>query len=139
MDAVRTLPIRLRPVTGEALDSWLEGLARRTHSAFGDVLSAVGVDPHRGRGSNSWIVQLTDEESERISFATGVAAEVLGTMTLAHYSERALRCITQIVIAGAHADGRSGQPRHQRHDLVQLRRRVNVQDAYVQIGQQLPG
>jgi hypothetical protein len=53
MDAVRTLPIRLRPVAGEALDSWLEGLAHRTHSAFGDVLSAVGVDPYRGKGSNS--------------------------------------------------------------------------------------
>jgi TniQ len=91
MDAVRTLPIRLRPVTGEALDSWLEGLARRTHSAFGDLLSAVGVDPYRGKGSNSWIVQLTDEEAERISLATGVAVGVLETMTLAHYFERALR------------------------------------------------
>jgi hypothetical protein len=91
MGAVRTLPIRVRPVTGEALDSWLEGLAHRTHSTFGDVLSAVGVDPYRGKGSNSWIVQLTDEEAECISLATGVAVEVLGTMTLAHYSERALR------------------------------------------------
>ena len=91
MDAVRTLPIRLTPVAGEALDSWLEGLARRTHSAFGDVLSAVGLDPHRGKGSSSWIVKLTDEEAERIGLATGVEVEVLESMTLAHYSERGLR------------------------------------------------
>jgi hypothetical protein len=60
MDAVRTLPIRLTPIAGEALDSWLEGLAHRTHTAFGELLSAVGLDPYRGKGSSSWIVQLTD-------------------------------------------------------------------------------
>jgi hypothetical protein len=91
MDAVRTLPIRLTPIAGEALDSWLEGLARRTHTAFGELLSAVGLDPYRGKGTSSWIVQLTDEEAERIGLATGVAVEVLESMTLAHYSERGLR------------------------------------------------
>ena len=91
MGAVRTLPIRVGPVTGEALDSWLEGLAHRTHSPFGDLLSAVGLDPCRGKGPSSWIVQLTDEEAEGIGLATGVAVEVLESMTLAHYSERGLR------------------------------------------------
>ena len=38
---VRTLPIRVAPIDGEALDSWLEAIAARTHTAFGDVLSAV--------------------------------------------------------------------------------------------------
>ena len=49
---VRTLPIRVAPIEGEALDSWLEAIAHRTHTAFGDVLSAVALDSHpvrRGR------------------------------------------------------------------------------------------
>ncbi len=45
MTAVRTLPIRLPPVAGEALDSWLEALAHRNATAFGDLLSAVGLTP----------------------------------------------------------------------------------------------
>jgi DNA-binding Xre family transcriptional regulator len=91
MNAIRTLPIRLTPVAGEALDSWLEGIAHRTHTAFGDVLSAVGLNSHRGNGTSSWIVKLSDLEAQRMSAATGVAADVLETMTLDHFSERALR------------------------------------------------
>ncbi|MET0992697.1 MAG: TniQ family protein, partial [Mycobacterium sp.] len=91
VNAIRTLPIRLTPIAGEALDSWLEGIAHRTHTAFGDVLSAVGLNSYRGNGTSSWIVKLSDDEAERMSAATGVAVGVLETMTLAHFSERALR------------------------------------------------
>ena len=41
MNAVRTLPIRVAPIEGEALDSWLEAIAHRTHTAFGDLLTAL--------------------------------------------------------------------------------------------------
>jgi hypothetical protein len=84
MNAIRTLPIRLTPVAGEALDSWLVGIAHLCHTAFGDLLSAVGLNPYHGKGTSSWIVQLTGYEAERISVATEVAYDVLETMTLAH-------------------------------------------------------
>jgi hypothetical protein len=45
MSFVRTLPIRVEPEDGEALDSWLETIARRTCTAFGDLLCAVRVPP----------------------------------------------------------------------------------------------
>ena len=69
---MRTLPIRLAPIEGEALDSWLEALAHRAHTAFGDLLSAVGLDPYHGMGTGAWIVQLTTDEAAVISAATGL-------------------------------------------------------------------
>ena len=66
MNAIRTLPIRLTPIAGEALDSWLEGIAHRTHTAFGDVLSAVGLNSHRGNGTSSWIVKLSDRRGSNV-------------------------------------------------------------------------
>ena len=59
--AFRTLPIRTEPIDGEARDSWLEAIAHRTHTAFADLLSAVGLSPYNGTGTNAWIVQLTPE------------------------------------------------------------------------------
>lgn len=43
MSSIRTLPIRLAPIEGESIDSWLEAIADRTHTAFGDLLHAVGL------------------------------------------------------------------------------------------------
>lgn len=37
--AVRTLPIRVAPIDGEALDSWFEAITHRTHTGFADLLS----------------------------------------------------------------------------------------------------
>jgi hypothetical protein len=45
MTQIRTLPIRLAPVDGEALDSWLEALAHRSGVTWGDIVAAVGVPP----------------------------------------------------------------------------------------------
>lgn len=88
---MRTLPIRVTPIDGEALDSWLEALAHRTHTAFGDLLSAVGLSPYNGFGTTAWIVRLNPDHQDMISVATGVAASTLEAMTLAHYSDRAVR------------------------------------------------
>lgn len=41
--SIRTLPMRVAPPAGEALDSWLEAVAHRYQVSFGDVLSAHGV------------------------------------------------------------------------------------------------
>lgn len=43
MNAVRSLPIRLEPVHGEAIDSWLEALAQRNQTFQADLLAAVGL------------------------------------------------------------------------------------------------
>jgi TniQ/Bacterial regulatory helix-turn-helix protein, lysR family len=91
MNATRTLPIRIAPIDGEALDSWLEALAHRTHTAFGDLLSAVGLGAKTGLGTSAWIVQLGADQASVIRAATGVGKATLKTMTLDHYSGRALR------------------------------------------------
>ena len=48
MNTVRTFPIRMIPIEDEALDSWLEAIAHRTHTAFGDLLAAVGLSAYHG-------------------------------------------------------------------------------------------
>ncbi|WP_347221494.1 TniQ family protein, partial [Mycolicibacterium poriferae] len=91
MNTVRTLPIRVPPIEGEALDSWLEATAHRTHTAFGDLLTAIGLSPYNGIGTTAWIVRLNPDEVATISTATGIMPDVLNTMTLQHYSGRAVR------------------------------------------------
>jgi hypothetical protein len=90
MNTVRTLPFRVLPIQGEGLDSWLEALACRTHTAFGDLLTAVGLSPDHKMGTSAWIVQLMPGEAAAISAATGVNPGTLEVMTLAHYSGRAV-------------------------------------------------
>ena len=43
MTGLRTLPIRLDPLPGEALDSWLETLAFRMQRPVGDLLRSLGL------------------------------------------------------------------------------------------------
>ena len=91
MSTVRTLPIRVTPTDGEAIDSWLEATAHRVRTAFGDLLTAVGLSPYNGIGTTAWIVRLNPDEVATISTATGIMPDVLNTMTLQHYSGRAVR------------------------------------------------
>ena len=54
MTAIRTLPLHLDPIRGEALDSWLTALAHRSHTAWADMLNdaGLGTASHEGaRGS----------------------------------------------------------------------------------------
>lgn len=80
---VRTLPIRVDPLDDESLDSWLEAYARRMHTTWGDVLTAVGINrgnpPNRGRTVH---VALTPEQIASASYATGFAPHVLRALTL---------------------------------------------------------
>ena len=56
------IPIRLPPLPGEALDSWLETYAHLLHVAVRDIFAFAGVDWDRltsdhgttNRGSTSW-------------------------------------------------------------------------------------
>lgn len=86
----RTLPIRLELTDGEGLDSWLEALAHRTRTGFGDLLVALGLPTANQQGAGRWITQLTPEQLRSISDATETAPERVGATTLDWYSGRAL-------------------------------------------------
>lgn len=66
----RTLPIRVAPVPGEAIDSWLETVAARTHTAWGDILAAVGLHNDDRRPYPPWAITLADRELEHLQIAT---------------------------------------------------------------------
>lgn len=91
MNSVRTLPIRIAPIGGEAIDSWLEAVAHRTHTSFSDLLTAVGLSPFSGMSTPAWLVRLNPNEAATTGAATGIDPDVLRTMTLHHYSDRAVR------------------------------------------------
>ena len=92
MSAVRTLPIRVPPLPGEAIDSWLEAIAHRTQTAWDDLLAAVAL--HLPNNSvNRWVIQLTADEAAAIGTATGVAPSTVHAMTLSHYANRPSRSI----------------------------------------------
>lgn len=92
----RTLPIRLPPLPGEALDSWLEATARRMDTALGDVLLHFGF-PVRHRAGNQfkgipadWTIVLDEQQINALARATGTPPEAVAALTLAHYDGRAL-------------------------------------------------
>lgn len=79
----RTLPLRVEPIAGEALDSWLEALCDRMQVSWNDLLHHVGLpaEPHRTYGS-SWLVRLTPEQIASLKAATGVDEATLQAMSL---------------------------------------------------------
>lgn len=82
----RTLPIRLTPAVGEALDSYLEAIAYRSHTTWRDIVSAVGLGEsamRSGTGIYGWLVRLTRSQSAALSRATGIDAARLESMTVA--------------------------------------------------------
>jgi hypothetical protein len=105
MNGIRTLPIRVDPLAGEALDSWLAAIAYRTQTAWADMLTALR--PTRSEvttysaGQSNWTVYLYPDEAAGIAAATGVDAAVIAAMTLARYDGTALaidktrRCVTR--------------------------------------------
>lgn len=76
---IRTLPVRVAPLPGEALDSWLEALAARSPAAWGDLLDTIGLRDHPdGTGRSRLPVDMPSAES--LSMATGVDTKVLRAM-----------------------------------------------------------
>ncbi|MFC8838672.1 TniQ family protein [Streptomyces griseoincarnatus] len=95
MTHARTLPIRLAPQPGEALDSWWESIAHRLGTSTGDVLVSMGLLP---RGSSrpvdsgilSRLVTLLDaDQAAAISWSAGPTPAQAHAMTLARYDGRA--------------------------------------------------
>ncbi|MET8680702.1 TniQ family protein [Streptomyces sp. NPDC004647] len=90
-----TFPIRVQPLPGEALDSWLEALAHRLHTPLGDVLAGLGLHapgPEQADSPSTEMLtrRLTPSTASAISQATGTSVATLHAMTLAHYDQRAL-------------------------------------------------
>lgn len=80
---MRTLPLRVQPVQGEALDSWLEALCVRMHTTWGDLLGSIGLPSIATRRWCSGILTgLSPREAAVAQTATGVSASVLQSMTL---------------------------------------------------------
>ena len=83
------IPIRLAPLPGEALDSWLGAYADLLHVTVRDIFRFAGIDcGPAGRGQLSgkpWLHQLTEPELAGLSAAAGVPAQTLAGMTLARY------------------------------------------------------
>ncbi|MBE5441040.1 hypothetical protein E3G55_002587 [Mycobacteroides abscessus] len=78
----RTLPIRVGALDGEALDSWLEAIAVRCGTAFGDIAEHVGIPvDHR----SSWVIDLTDEQTDWLARATVTDSEAIRARTLRTY------------------------------------------------------
>ncbi|MYX14977.1 LysR family transcriptional regulator [Streptomyces sp. SID8374] len=95
-DIVRTLPIRMRPLAGEALDSWLEALAGRLDAQLGEVLRHLGL-PVRDRSGNhlrgipsDWTILLNEQQIGAITHASGLDEQTVTGMTLAHFDSRAV-------------------------------------------------
>ena len=93
----RTFPIRLAPLPGEALDSWLEALACRLNVRLGDVLGDLGLTAPAKNGVRElmapadWTIVLRDGEAAGIAHATGVEPQQLHDMTLVRFGGGALR------------------------------------------------
>jgi hypothetical protein len=79
----RTLPLRVAPLAGEALDSWLEALAHRHRTPFGTMLQRCSIHHQRlaelmlGHDPRGWA---------HLTQLTGVSSNTLQAMTLARYS-----------------------------------------------------
>ncbi|WP_405914549.1 TniQ family protein [Streptomyces sp. NBC_00728] len=83
---VRSLPIRVEPLEGEALDSWLEALAARLSVGLADLTNAVGL-PRQAAGKTTrdtprWTVLLRPQEAASLAQATGTTPQRLAQMTL---------------------------------------------------------
>ena len=86
-----TIAVRLRPLPGEAIDSWLEAYASRLQAGVLDIFALAGLAPAGARtastpaGRGVWIYSLTSAEAAALSAVTAVPAPALSGMTLARY------------------------------------------------------
>jgi DNA-binding transcriptional ArsR family regulator len=79
----RTLPLRVPPVPGEALDSWLEALARRSQVTVGTLTAALGWPLPASPGG--LVAGIPAQVLRRIEDQTGLAAGRLDDAVLDRY------------------------------------------------------
>ncbi|RSN36818.1 LysR family transcriptional regulator [Amycolatopsis sp. WAC 04169] len=89
MNRPRTLPIRVAPLPGEALDSWFTAIAHRLHTPLGGLLPQLGLG-HRSPEmqvsaqdlQKDWTTLLFPAELAAVSAATGESENKIEAMTL---------------------------------------------------------
>jgi hypothetical protein len=81
---VRTLPIRVAPLDGESLESWLAAIALRLNVTWAELLHAVLPSRAQG-GPRPWFSEavLDPDEVAAIATATGVRHDAVRDLTLA--------------------------------------------------------
>ncbi|RKN56954.1 LysR family transcriptional regulator, partial [Streptomyces klenkii] len=86
------MPLRRAPLAGEALDSWFEALSAQLRVPMGELLVALGLrqEYEPPTGWAPWMTRLAPQQAERIAVTTGVSPDILHTMTLQHFDQRAL-------------------------------------------------
>lgn len=85
---VRTLPVRVEPLSEESLASWLEALARQLSTPWGDILDAVGLidassQQSRNGAQNPVHLAPTERQWTTLTQATGIQHLEARRMTLA--------------------------------------------------------
>lgn len=95
MTNLRTLPIKVEPLPGEALDSWVDACAYRMRMPSGQLLPSLGLKRHGWQADKdgprtNWAVKLHPHEADAISAVTGLEPGRVVSMTLAAYDDRAL-------------------------------------------------
>lgn len=94
MTGVRSLPIRVAPLPGEAIDSWLEAIAHRTGTTFVDLGTALHHEDRtaaeRVQRPSMWPMHLPPGEVDTIAAATELSAAAVEAMTLVRYDGVAL-------------------------------------------------
>ncbi len=91
--APRTLPIRIIPVPGEALDSWHEALAARLQATPADLAAAMlpAASRQPGKARPASAIMLSDDEAAVIAGSCQFSAAAVHGLTLARYDGVALR------------------------------------------------
>lgn len=84
----RVLPVRVKPMPGEAIDSWIEATARSMDSTVGWVARRLDL-PTQTRPP--WLVSVSAEQLRSVEAATGILPETVGAMTLSTYNGTALQ------------------------------------------------
>ena len=86
--------MRVLPTQDEGLDSWLEAIAFRYKTPFGDLADSVGL---RDDFQTRWMIDLTTDELNAIADATDVDSTTVAAMTLRRFDGRGLRIIPEPV------------------------------------------
>ncbi len=104
---VDSIPIRLAPLPGEDIDSYLRTYARLLHAEVSDILTLAGLagQPSTAKlGHRPWTYRLDPVERDALAAVTGVPPETLTAMTLARYDGTGL-------LSGVRPTGRPRPPR----------------------------
>jgi TniQ protein len=83
----RRLPVRVAPVPGEAIDSWLEATAGGMGRSLGAVVRALDLPLTTRPG---WIRWLSLDQLKTVEATTGVSSTIVEAMTLSVYDGTAV-------------------------------------------------